>query len=97
MRVLNAHGTPCEADARAGTSEPKLIPMSIILHVTLIEPRRDLEKLPRRFSSIRFSIRQRYDPLKNPHASIDTLGRPQGTRTRAGQRALLRGLLAANS
>ena len=48
------------------------------LYVILLESRRDLETLPRRFSPIYFSIRQRYDPLKKPHASIDTLGRPQG-------------------
>ena len=36
------------------------------LYVILLESRRDLETLPRRFSPIYFSIRQRYDPLKNP-------------------------------
>ena len=46
------------------------------LYVILLESRRDLETLPRRFSPIYFSIRQRYDPLKNPRPPI-VLAAPQ--------------------
>ena len=46
--------------------------MSIFFHlyVILLESRRDLETPPRRFSSIRNSMRQRYDPLQNPGPPI---------------------------